>query len=331
MLDIIPYLVNRVFAMNNSDYEIILRNWRIKSPVLNSSTHIQDSFDPSGQLTIFSDADGAQWELEIISENQYSRKLALAETMELLESNGCSLILPYQRNSLGQFITFYTGQLCMLRPCMSGIATPRNQWLTDDWRADAIAAFIINLRQASDKISVPEGGNPFSIIDFVKRKTEALNRHRPEMGESLSSVYSCLENDLFSVLYSLPTAFCHGDFKPENMVWENDSIQSVLNWEHCGLKPEAYDAALLVGCIGFKNPDALISDFTRRLILQLREASIYQDETWEVFFELTLATRYLWLSEWMRKHNKKNRDLEMLFMNLLTTQKKYILKKWDLA
>ncbi len=331
MLDLNPYLVNRVRRMNAPDYEKILRNWHIKSPVLNDSINLHDCFEPSDIPTIFTDADGAQWILEIISEKDYSRLLAIAETLEQLEKHGCCFIAPYQRNSLGQFITFYSGKLCMVRPHSTGIPLQRDKWLTEEWRADALAGFIINLQRTAQNIRIPENGNPFAIIDFVKRRTETLSRHRPEISESLFPVYTSLERNLFPALCSLPAAFCHGDFKPANIVWGENSIQAVVGWKFCGLKPEAYDAALLVGCIGFEHPDALISDFTKRLIHQLQDASIYTEESWKVFFDLVLASRYSWLAEWMRTHNEKTRDLEMLYMTLLNTQRTYIIKKWNMA
>ena len=164
----------------------------------------------------------------------------------------------------------------------------------------------------------------------MKQRTDAFSRHRPEISKGIASVYTSLEENLFPVLSSLPTAFCHGNFTPRDVTWGASLIKSVGGWDFCGIKPEAYDAALFVGYIGFDMPDMLISDFTTRFIHKLQEASLFTEETWGVFFDLLIASRYEWLSKWMRTNNEKNRDLEMLYMNLLNTQKSYILKKWNL-
>ena len=112
------------------------------------------------------------------------------------------------------------------------------------------------------------------------------------------------------------------------MVWGSGELFSLIDWEFCGIKAEVYDAALLVGCIGFENPAALTGDFTLRLINRLRDSGIYKKASWDVFFDLLIASRYGWLSSWMRKNDERSRDLEMLYMNLLTARKKHILEQW---
>ncbi|MEE9369275.1 MAG: phosphotransferase [Pontiella sp.] len=317
--------------MDISDYEKIFRNWHVVSPILCEEIQEPARAEQPALSTTFVDTNKDRWSLERIAEETYSRKLSIAETLELLENQGCNQIHPYKRNSLGQFITAYSGQLFMLRPQIKGIAMPLDTWNSEGWRPDAMADFIISLHQTAAGISIPNDGKAYAIIDFVKRKTEAFDRHRPEVSDSLNRVFHVLEDSLFPALSSLPTAFCHGDFNPMNIVWGTEVIRSVTHWELCGFKPEAYDAALIVGCIGFHNPDMLISDFTTRFIRRLRDAALYTEGTWEIFYELVIATRYGWLSEWMYTHDEKSRDLETLYMNLLVTQKNYILKKWELA
>ena len=86
----------------------------------------------------------------------------------------------------------------------------------------------------------------------------------------------------------------------------------------------------MVGAVGFKNPDALIESFTCRFVGRLRDEARLDSLAWEIFFDLVIAIRFNWLTEWIRTNNENARDMEMLYMNLLTAQKDYIRKKWGL-
>ena len=46
-------------------------------------------------------------------------------------------------------------------------------------------------------------------------------------------------------------AFAHGDYHPLNVIWTKAGIAAVIDWEFSGLKPEMYDAAILVGCLAW--------------------------------------------------------------------------------
>lgn len=317
--------------MDRSDYSRILRNWRLEPADEQPDTELPGSPDRTASRAAVNDTAGNVWVLEEIAEDQYARKLEIAETMEFLKSRALGGIHPYERNTLGQFVTCYAGRLCMLRPHVGGIALDRATWLDDTWRADAMAGFLIELSHLSEEAPPANRPAAFSIIDFVKRRTEAFARHRPGIAESLTPVYRNLETHLFEKLPTRPTGFCHGDFHPLNVVWGDGKINSVIDWEFCGEKPEAYDAALLVGCIGFDDPDALLGDLATTFVHKLRDARIYSTESWACFLDLVVAIRYAWLAEWMRTNDESARDLEMLYMNLLTTQKGYILNKWGLV
>lgn len=316
--------------MDRSDYNKILRNWRLELAEEQVETELPGSPERTAFRAAITDTDGQVWVLEQIGEHQYTRKREIAETVEILKSRGLGGIHPYERNTLGQFVTCYAGRLCMLRQHVDGIALDRKTWLGDTWRADAMAGFLIDLRRLTEEAPPAKKPEAFSIIDFVKRRTKAFARHRPDIADSLSPVYRHLEKHLFGTLPTRPTGFCHGDLHPLNVVWGDGRVNSVIDWEFCGQKPVAYDAALLVGCIGFDNPDALLGDLATTFVHRLRDAQVYTPESWAVFFDLVIAIRYAWLAEWMRTNDESARNLEMLYMNLLTTQKEYILNRWGL-
>ncbi len=49
-------------------------------------------------------------------------------------------------------------------------------------------------------------------------------------------------------------SFCHGDLHPLNVIWGEKSIRAVIDWEFSGIKPEIYDLANMLGCLGMEDP-----------------------------------------------------------------------------
>jgi homoserine kinase type II len=115
----------------------------------------------------------------------------------------------------------------------------------------------------------------------------------------------------------LPVLFCHGDFHPLNIIWSEDSIKAVIDWEFMGIKPRIYDAANLVGCIGIEDPEGLTGEFACDFITALKEAELVSGISREFFPEFVIAVRFAWLSEWLRHKDREMIELETVYMNLL--------------
>ena len=150
----------------------------------------------------------------------------------------------------------------------------------------------------------------------------------PKLAKKLMPSFVSLQKRFFPVHDSLPTAFCHGDYHPLNMIWGEDRIESVIDWEFCGLKPELYDVALLLGCLGFDDPDILIDDFVIQLVQKLRAAKLYASQSWEWLFELMATIRTGWMSEWIRRSDEEAMEMEVIYIDILVSQKEYILQRW---
>ncbi len=103
----------------------------------------------------------------------------------------------------------------------------------------------------------------------------------------------------------------------------------VIDWEFTGYKPEIYDAANLVGCIGVENPDALSGDLVKDFIKSLRKENIFADISWNFFIEFIVSLRFAWLSEWLRHDDKDMIKLETDYMNLLVDNAIELKKIWD--
>jgi homoserine kinase type II len=128
---------------------------------------------------------------------------------------------------------------------------------------------------------------------------------------------------------ALPRAFSHGDFHPLNVIWSATGIEALVDWEFCGFRPEMYDAALLVGCIGMEDPRSLSGELVKNLIGGLRAWAGYSEASWAAFFELVLAVRFAWLADWLRRDDREMIDLEAVYIVLLLDNREALLKAWS--
>jgi len=133
---------------------------------------------------------------------------------------------------------------------------------------------------------------------------------------------------LFPRLDTIPARFSHGDFHPLNMIWSERGIEALIDFEFCGLRPETYDAALLVGCLGMEDPQALAGGLVKTLIAQLKAGAGYAEAAWEWFPDLALALRFAWLSDWLRRDDREMVELEAVFIGLLLENRDALARAW---
>ena len=86
-----------------------------------------------------------------------------------------------------------------------------------------------------------------------------LQSYHPTVFQELSPVLKYLKNSLFPKLTEMETTFCHGDYHPLNILWDEKKIMAVIDWEFTGYKPFLYDAANMLGCLGMEHPETLLS------------------------------------------------------------------------
>jgi homoserine kinase type II len=303
--------------MTDTEYVKLLNAWNLDFTGMDSSAPIEGSPERAAARVVVRDADGTHWILEQIEEKNLAGKQQIAEQLEALSA--VEPIHPYRRTADGSF--FSNGW--MLRPYVDGIPLQRPGYLDDLWRIDAMADFLIRLRQRTDGMSGPV----FSICDYAQQRMAVWRSRTSALAGKLERSFQTLEKTFFPVHDQLPVSFCHGDFHPLNIVWGTESIRSVIDWEFCGIKPELYDAALLVGCIGFEDPDNLIKEPVIRLVHRLRSAGYGSDESWAHFLELTATIRTGWMSEWIRRHDREARQMEFVYIDILVDQRDFILER----
>lgn len=314
---------NRYAFMTDSDYAELLKAWEVEFSALEPDSVINGSPERTACRTVVRDRSGTCWILEQIDEENLDRKREIAEVLERLASQ-VERVHVWRRTDGNLFFQTLENRRWMLRPYIEGIPLNRESWLADEWRMNAMGDFLLQMRECSGLST----GECFSIAEYAEGRMEAWSRRFPALSRALNPVFDRLQETFFVLHDSLPAAFCHGDFHPLNMVWGERDICSVIDWEFCGMKPELYDVALLLGCVGFDNPDNLIGKPAVRFISRLRSAGFGAPQSWNLLIGLVAAIRFGWMSEWVRRQDEESVEMEAVYLGILTDQAGCISDVW---
>lgn len=268
--------------------------------------------------------------IEKISPQIVDHKIRIIQTLELLSDNGLEAVQPYIPPNEDSYVVHHHKSYWQLLPYVDGVSLKRPEYVFDRWRGSVLADFLIRLKKMSMDIPYFDKNEPFSIKNYVCDMKEKLKNHEPELERKVQPALHFLEKSFMEIHDSLPIAFCHGDYHPLNVIWSDKGINAVIDWEFTGYKPEIYDACNCVGCIGIENPQALVGDLVIDFYRKLKDEEVFSDISWKFFLEFTLAIRFGWLAEWLRKFDVEMIDLEVVYMNLLVDNAEILKKNWGL-
>ncbi len=268
--------------------------------------------------------------LECIFDADLDRKGRIIYCLDYLFQTQLPGINPYLRTKRSDWIVCCDNRYWQLAPFVDGTALNRPEYVFDKWRGKVMADFLIGLRKRSRNITCVISLPFFSITDYIRDLIMQMKVHAPGVLGEIGSPIHLIENRLMTVHDRLPTAFCHGDFHPVNIIWSPNAVNAVIDWEFLGMKPEIYDAANLIGCIGSEDPDALLGDLVIDFIGNLKAAAFISDASREVFVDFVIAMRFAWLSEWLRHQDTEMIALETVYLNLLTDNTGMLKKAWGI-
>ena len=87
-------------------------------------------------------------------------------------------------------------------------------------------------------------------------------------------------------------------------------------------------AANLVGCVGMEEPAALFQGFVMECLSRLRQAEAFAPESWETLPEFVAATRFAWLSDWLRRGDREMVEMEAAYIRLLMNHRQRLAERW---
>jgi len=280
--------------------------------------------------TVVEDAGGARFVLEEISASARYEKMRIIRSLDFLSGRGLAGITPYRADAEGTHIHARDGGVWQLVPFVDGVPLDRDRYLHEGWRAAHLSRFLIALKEASRGLPFFSVEERFSIAAFIRTLLSRIERHAPALAPRVGPAIAFLEQGFMGIPDSLPAGFCHGDYHPLNIIWGESDIRSVIDWEFAGIKPEMYDLANMVGCLGVEHPSSLVGELVTNLIAQVRAAALFADVSWTHFLELVVALRFAWLSEWLRKEDREMIALELDYIELLIENRELLAREWGL-
>ncbi len=318
--------------MNPADFDTlagILARWGLRPARLRPDIDIAGSPERSLSRAALEDAERRLFILESLDPAAIDRKREIARTIAALH-----LRLPEARPYLilpdGDFFVRAEGRFWQAAPYVEGFPLRRPDYAGEGWRGSLLADLLVRLRAAASLTPETAGSPVFSAAAFVRDLEHKIRGREAALHARILPAFAHLEMSFFPSEAELPAAFAHGDFHPLNMIWSADGIRALVDWEFCGRKPESYDAALLVGCLGMEHPQYLVGDLVLELVARLRRNAGYTERSWDSFFDLVLALRFAWLSDWLRRGDAEMIDLEATYIGLLHENRAVFRRSWGL-
>lgn len=316
--------------MNPTILADVLRHWDLELKAERPELVPAGSPERSLFRTVVEDAQGRRFVLERVASRTIGRKREIAATLDWFVSRGLAGVHGCLRNGRGDSLVKAAGGFWQASPFVEGVGLDRPGYVLESWRGRALARFIIGMKDASEGIPFGRPRKPFSIAEFTRDLMAKMTRHAPGLAEAVREVHGWLEESLFPLHDRLPVAFCHGDFHPLNVIWGEDGIRGVVDWEFSGTKPEIYDAALVVGCLGMEDPAALAGPMTLAFIGDLRASGRFDAQGFAVLPEFVTALRFAWLSDWLRRKDGEMVEMETDCIRLLFNDRERLRMAWGL-
>jgi len=297
----------------------VLNNYSISFKQLSKGARIEGSPERVMQRAVFESQEGSKYLINELDPNTVPRKEIIATTLDLLKN--MPKVLAHTKNNENKSITEVNNRFFEISEYLDSEKLPRPEYVKDAWRGKQLANFLIDLSNNSKNIEKTEA---FYFSDFIKDLQIKLQQHNPEILKQIIDIIKFLENKFFQEEKDIPLTFSHGDYHPLNMLWKDDQLLAVIDWEFCGSKPELYDMANLLGCIGQEHPEYLIQKLSIAFIKTMKESNLFS--SWDQALNYIIAMRFAWLSEWLRKDRPDMQQLEIDYMHVLIKNYKEINK-----
>ena len=277
---------------------------------------------------VIQDTNDFLYVIESIFEEDIEHKQKIIKTLDFLYQAGLYGVTPYMKGRNGERVVRFDNRSWQLTRYINGVSLDRPSYVFDKWRGEVLAGFLIDLREKSRAIPFFDRTAPFSLKQYIRTLLIQIGRYEPERLTDIQPVVEFLEKRFMNIHDRLPVAFCHGDYHPLNIIWGSDHIRAVIDWEFLGYKPELYDAANLIGCIGVEEPSSLSGELVLAFIRRLKQDKGISDFSWRYLVEFVIAMRFAWLSEWLRHKDTQMIELETVYMNLLVSRSDFLKQAW---
>ena len=280
------------------------------------------------------DADGRVWMLERLRPEQGASRTVVAETLDRLAAAGLAAAPAYRRTVEGGFRLDHGGASWQLSPYVPGDVLPQPEYVRHPERGAALGNFLGDLRAAAaafgaetagddasrlGRAFLPETRPGFSLAGYAGDLAAAAARNRPDVYARLEPLLVRLASFL-ATCDALPRTLAHGDLHPLNVIWAGRAVRAVIDWEFLGPRPELYDVANCLGCVGMESPPDLTGPLAAELLRTLRARGVLTDANLPTLPPLAAVLRLAWLSEWLRREDEEMLQQELDYLRVLVHQ-----------
>ena len=309
--------------------EDVLKAWGIGFGRVREDIPIAGSPDRCEFRAVVEDESSNLFVLENIRAASVDHKRKIARTLAFLAGRGLSHVRTYLPSGEDEFIAFKDNAYWQLSPYVEGLPLRRPGYAFEGWRGPVLAGFLTDLWDRSQDVPHFERTSPFSIVTFIRDFTRTLERREPLLYLRIRPALVHLEQGFMSAHDRLPVRFSHGDYHPLNIIWSETGVRAVIDWEFLGYKPELYDAAMMIGCLGMEDPQCLTGDLVFRFVKSLKGSGRVATASWAHLFDLVLALRFAWLADWLKRSDAEMIELEAVYIGLLLDNRGIFARSWE--
>lgn len=309
----------------------VLASWNLCPKTIRPGLNLQGSPKRTLFRTAFEDKSGDIFVIEEIAPSRKERKLSINKTLDYLHADGLKQVIPPLKTPTGQSLTFCEGTWWQVFPFIVGTPLDRPRYIYDAEKGQALASFLVGLSRHATSLKYDRPMPFFSLKHYILKLEKEMKYHVPDVSKRFAALFDFLRRSFMEFHDTLPVKFCHGDYHPLNIIWKRDTVEAVIDWEFCGFKPDIYDAANLVGCIGMEDPSGLTGNLTTVFVGAMQQEAFISAQSWDLFAEFILALRFAWLAEWLRENDSEMIELEEVYMNLLVQNMGQLKEAWGLT
>ncbi|MDD4607257.1 MAG: aminoglycoside phosphotransferase family protein [Patescibacteria group bacterium] len=294
-------------------FKEILEKYNLEFKKDHPEIEINGSPERCQQRWVIEDQVGDFFIVEKIFNHQVNRREYISQNLEKLNQAGLDKIELYLTNNQNEFITQINKDWWQIKKYILGVDLQRPDYLDDSWRGQVLADWYLEFSQNSSKLNtIPQA--VFSIKTYIYELIEGLKKYQPKVLNQIEPVLNFLNQKFMLQHDKLTKSFCHGDWHVLNIIWGEQEIKKVIDWEFCGWKPQVYDLANMLGCLGVEHPTAFQRKCVLSLIQKIKGSNLFNKLSWQILPEFILALRFAWLAEWLRKNDQPMIKLEIDYM-----------------
>ncbi|NJB66535.1 homoserine kinase type II [Desulfobaculum xiamenense] len=282
-----------------------------------------------GWRRVVEDTGGRLWVLERLNPGQGPRRERIAAMLRAVADAGCAGVVAPIPGREGRAVVAAQGYDWQVTPFVLGDPLPRPEYIADGERGRALAAFLGDFKRCGLHVPCPADDAPFSLAGYISDLSGTVARLRPDVAAALAPVRGALD-ELVSDYATAPMALGHGDFHPLNVIWGGPGVRVVVDWEFSGLRPELYDAANCIGCVGSEDPAYLTRGLVAAFVDGLWAEGVLTADNARWLHPLVLGLRMAWLSEWLRRRDGEMLEMELEYMRIIHEGRAQLEAAWGI-